>query len=279
MTQFGQLYTGLSKGLVNHLEAMIDRLREQLGKQLVVEDLEAAAAGDLADGGGVEAMLVVAVSALDEDAAVTQALGVHLSPHVVQVHTCEALRQSPSCCMEEEESQLSGETIAKGELTAVQGLELMVGLQVRPTPHPAVNYVGQALAVGHLEPAVQRTRDGQLKARSSSSIAPFFFFSFFTRESTAFSAHFSSSSPCFQPSSLFTAGLVKEKREVMDVVECIGQRVWSVCLQGAGATAQPRRQSGWSLSAFVRNPSAALELSQDHKCGVLIQKRTRHKSH
>lgn len=52
-------------------------------------------------------------------------------------------------------------------------------------------------------------------------MAPFFFFNFFTRESTAFSAHFSSSSPCFQPSSLFTAGLVKEKRELMGVLECI----------------------------------------------------------
>lgn len=58
---------------------------------------------------------------------------------------------------------------------------------------------------------------GQLRALSSSSMAPFFFFSFFTRESTAFSAHFSSSSPCFQPSRRFTAGLVKEKRDVMEV--------------------------------------------------------------
>lgn len=62
---------------------------------------------------------------------------------------------------------------------------------------------------------------GQLRALSSSSMAPFFFFNFFTKESTAFSAHFSSSSPCFQPSSLFTAGLVKEKRELMGVLECI----------------------------------------------------------
>lgn len=65
---------------------------------------------------------------------------------------------------------------------------------------------------------------GQLSALSSSSMAPFFFFSFFTKESTAFSAHFSSSSPCFQPSSLLTAGLVKEKRELMGVLGCIGGR-------------------------------------------------------
>lgn len=53
---------------------------------------------------------------------------------------------------------------------------------------------------------------GQLSAFSNSSIAPFFFFNFLTNESTAFSAHFSSSSPCFQPSSFFTAGLVNENR-------------------------------------------------------------------
>lgn len=53
---------------------------------------------------------------------------------------------------------------------------------------------------------------GLLSARSSSSSAPFCFFSFLTSESTAFSAHFSSSSPCFQPRSRLTAGLVNEKR-------------------------------------------------------------------
>ena len=41
-----------------------------------------------------------------------------------------------------------------------------------------------------------------------------FFLSFFTRASTAFSAHFSSSSPCFQPRSFLTAGDVKENKEL-----------------------------------------------------------------
>lgn len=71
--------------LIDDLEAVVDGLGEQLGKQLVVEDLEAAAARDLAHGGGVEAVLEVTVAALDEDAAVAQALGVHLAAHVVQV--------------------------------------------------------------------------------------------------------------------------------------------------------------------------------------------------
>lgn len=72
---------------------------------------------------------------------------------------------------------------------------------------------------------------GQLRAFSRSSMAPFFFFSFFTSASTAFSAHFSSSSPCFQPSRRLTAGLVKEKRLDMEVIlkEFICDR-WSVQL-------------------------------------------------
>lgn len=68
----------------------MDRLGKQLSEQLVVEDLEAAAAGDLADGGRVKAVLIVAVPALHKDAAVTHALGVNLSPNVVQMHAYEA---------------------------------------------------------------------------------------------------------------------------------------------------------------------------------------------
>lgn len=70
---------------VDDLEAVVDGLGQELGEQLVVKYLEAAAAGNLADGGGVEAMLEVAVAALDKDAAVAEALGVHLAAHVIQV--------------------------------------------------------------------------------------------------------------------------------------------------------------------------------------------------
>ena len=45
---------------------------------LVVEYLEAAAGRDLADCGGVEAVVVVAVPGLDEHGGVGEALGVHL---------------------------------------------------------------------------------------------------------------------------------------------------------------------------------------------------------
>jgi hypothetical protein len=44
---------------------------------------------------------------------------------------------------------------AEGELAAVQGLELVVRLQVGPAPHAAVDDVGQALPVGHLQAAIQ----------------------------------------------------------------------------------------------------------------------------
>lgn len=68
---------------------MIDRLGEQLSKFLIVEDLEAAATGDLADGGRVEAVVVVAIPALHENAGVTQTLSIHLSSNIIQVNTCD----------------------------------------------------------------------------------------------------------------------------------------------------------------------------------------------
>lgn len=44
---------------------------------------------------------------------------------------------------------------AEGELATVQGFQLVVGLQIGPAPHPAVDDVRQALPVGHLQSAVQ----------------------------------------------------------------------------------------------------------------------------
>ena len=66
---------------------------------------------------------------------------------------------------------------------------------------------------------------GQDSAASRVSSAPLFFLSFLTRASTAFSAHFSSSSPCFQPSSFLTAGEVKENRELR-LVMAAGSGHW-----------------------------------------------------
>lgn len=55
---------------------------------MVVEDFQAAPAGDLADGGGVKAVVVVAVPTLHEDAAVTEAFRIHLSSNVIKVDSC-----------------------------------------------------------------------------------------------------------------------------------------------------------------------------------------------
>lgn len=73
--------------LIDGFEAVVDGLGEQLCKLLVVENFQATFPGNLADGGGVEAMVVVTVTTLDEDAAVTQALRVHLPSNVIQVDT------------------------------------------------------------------------------------------------------------------------------------------------------------------------------------------------
>lgn len=66
---------------------MVDRLSEKLSKFLVVKNLQAAAARDFADSRGVEAMMVVAVPTLDENAGITQTLCIHLSSNIVQVDT------------------------------------------------------------------------------------------------------------------------------------------------------------------------------------------------
>lgn len=75
--------------LVDHFKAVVDRLGEQLGKQLVVEYLQAAATRDFTDGGRVETVLVVTVPTLDKNAAVTQAFCVHLSAHIVKMDSYE----------------------------------------------------------------------------------------------------------------------------------------------------------------------------------------------
>lgn len=49
---------------------------------------------------------------------------------------------------------------AKRELTALQRLQLMVGLEIWPSPHPAVNDMRQTLAVGHLQAPIQGPGDG-----------------------------------------------------------------------------------------------------------------------
>jgi len=73
--------------LVHGLEPVVDGLGQQRGELLVVEDLQAAAGRDLADGGRVEAVVVVAVPGLDKDGRVGETLGVHLASDVVKMDT------------------------------------------------------------------------------------------------------------------------------------------------------------------------------------------------
>ena len=47
----------------------------------------------------------------------------------------------------------------KGILAAVEGPELMPGLEVGPPPHAAVYHVREPLVVRHLQPPVRRPRD------------------------------------------------------------------------------------------------------------------------
>jgi len=98
---------------------------------------------------------------------------------------------------------------------------------------------------------------GQLSAFSSSSMAPLVFFSFLTSASTAFSAHFSSSSPCFQPNSFFTAGLVNENRLFIDeMVDDERPESNSSTSMAAGSLCKTKRRK----RARTRNRSEATKM-------------------
>ena len=70
---------------VHGLEAVVDRLSQELGKLLVVEDLETAAGRDLAHRGRMEGVRVVALPTVHKDSTFAQTLRKHLSPDVKQV--------------------------------------------------------------------------------------------------------------------------------------------------------------------------------------------------
>lgn len=73
--------------LINGLEAVVDGLGQQLSKLLIVENLQAAAAGNLTHSCGMEAVVVVTVTTLDEDTAITQTFCIHLPANVIQMDT------------------------------------------------------------------------------------------------------------------------------------------------------------------------------------------------
>ena len=73
--------------LVDCLEAMVDRLCEECRELLIVEYLETAARGDLAHGGGVEAVVIITIARLNKDGRVRQTLRVHLATNIVEMNT------------------------------------------------------------------------------------------------------------------------------------------------------------------------------------------------
>lgn len=66
---------------------MVDGLGQQLSKLLVVEDFQAAAAGNLTDSCWMEAVVEVTVTTLDEDTAITQTFCIHLPTNIIQMDT------------------------------------------------------------------------------------------------------------------------------------------------------------------------------------------------
>lgn len=79
--------------LIYYLKTVVDWLGQQLGKELVVENLQAAATGDLADSGRMESMLIITVTTLYKNAAVTHTLGIYLSSNVIEVNTFKGERE------------------------------------------------------------------------------------------------------------------------------------------------------------------------------------------
>lgn len=54
---------------------------------MIVENFETASGGDFAHSSWVKSMMVIAVSRLHEYCAVREALGIHLSSYIVQMHS------------------------------------------------------------------------------------------------------------------------------------------------------------------------------------------------
>ena len=73
--------------LIHCLITIIDRLWEQLGKFLAVENFKCATWRNLAHCCWMKAMNVVTISTLHKDGRVTEAFSKNLSTHIVQMHT------------------------------------------------------------------------------------------------------------------------------------------------------------------------------------------------
>jgi len=68
---------------IDGFETMINRLRKQLSKFLIVENFERAAGRDFAYGRRVESVVVIAITRLDEYGRVRQTFSVHFSSNII----------------------------------------------------------------------------------------------------------------------------------------------------------------------------------------------------
>ena len=67
---------------VDSLKALIHTLGKELSKILIVENLQRATGRYFADGGGMKMMSEVAISTLDEESSITEALSKHFPSHI-----------------------------------------------------------------------------------------------------------------------------------------------------------------------------------------------------
>lgn len=71
---------------IDSLEALVDRLRQQLRKFLVIEDLQVAPGGNFAHCRRMPPVASITVWTLHEDAAIAEALGEHLPADIIESH-------------------------------------------------------------------------------------------------------------------------------------------------------------------------------------------------
>lgn len=69
-------------------KSLTDRLIKQICEFLIIEDSEAAARRDFADGRRMESMVIVTIATLDKDATFAQALGKYLTSDIIQMNSC-----------------------------------------------------------------------------------------------------------------------------------------------------------------------------------------------
>lgn len=122
--------------LIHSLEAVVHALGQQSGKLLVIENFETTARRYFADCGWVKCVVVVAVARLHKDRGIGQAFRVHLTAHVVQVHS---LAYMSSCVLD------GGVSIDIGQLTETEAVVVFVG-----RIGEAVNDDGVSVGVVHL---------------------------------------------------------------------------------------------------------------------------------